>query len=265
MKFRPCIDIHNGKVKQIVGGSLRDRGDQAVENFVSERSAADFAHFYHKDGLSGGHIILLNPASSPYFRATQAQALEALGAEKGDFSVGGGVNPGCAQLYLDAGASHVIVTSYVFSDGQFNTEHLKEMVSAVGREHLILDLSCRRREDGFYIATDRWQKFTDVKLNADVLAELSESCDEFLVHGVDAEGRQQGPLLELVDLLADAERKANGLFPITYAGGIGSFEDLEAVRQHGRNRIDVTIGSALNLFGGKMDYRKVIAECMDEA
>lgn len=261
MRFRPCIDIHNGKVKQIVGGSLQDRGDSAQENFVSERSAADFARFYHQDHLKGGHIILLNPASSPYYAATRQQALEALNAEPGDFSLGGGVNPENAEEYLKAGASHVIVTSYVFSEGRFDRKHLDEMIHAVGREHLILDLSCRAKDDGFYIVTDRWQKFTDVRLDRQILRMLSESCDEFLVHGVDAEGKQKGPQLTLVDLLAEAYSAGDTHFPVTYAGGVGSFSDLEDIRNHGKGIVDVTIGSALDLFGGSMPYREVIGRC----
>ena len=262
MRFRPCIDIHNGKVKQIVGGSLRDDGNCAIENFVAEKSAADFARFYHKDHLKGGHIILLNPAGSPYYEATRAEALEALHAEPGDFSLGGGVTPENAQDYLDAGASHVIVTSYVFSEGRFNREHLEQMVSAIGKKHMILDLSCRRKNDGFYIVTDRWQKWSDVRLSVQVLRRLSEFCDEFLIHGVDTEGRQSGPQLELVELIAAAcAGEEQCLFPVTYAGGIGSFQDLEAVRNHGKGMVDVTIGSALDLFGGRMAYRCVLEMC----
>lgn len=261
MRFRPCIDIHNGKVKQIVGGSLRDRGDFAAENFVSEKSAADFASLYHQDHLRGGHIILLNPASSPYYEATKRQALDALKAQPGDFSLGGGVVPGNAEEYLQAGASHVIVTSYVFADGRFHRDHLDRMLEAVGKEHLILDLSCRSGKDGFYIVTDRWQKFTDVRLTVSVLRELSGLCDEFLIHGVDAEGRQKGPQLALVDLMAEAFAGGEKTFPVTYAGGIGNFDDLEAVRRHGKGCVDLTIGSALDLFGGSMPYREVLKRC----
>ena len=255
MRFRPCIDIHNGKVKQIVGGSLRDDGNCAIENYVAEKSAADFARFYHKDHLKGGHIILLNPAGSSYYEATRSAALEALHAEPGDFSLGGGVTPENAQDYLDAGAS-------VFSDGLFNRHHLDQMVSAAGKKHLILDLSCRRKNDGFYIVTDRWQKWSDVRLSVQVLRRLSEFCDEFLIHGVDTEGRQSGPQLELVELIAAAcAGEGQCLFPVTYAGGVGSFQDLEAVRNHGKGMVDVTIGSALDLFGGRMAYRCVLEMC----
>lgn len=252
MRFRPCIDIHNGKVKQIIGGSLRDQGDFAEENYVSERSAADFARLYHADGLKGGHIILLNPASSPCYEDTKKQAMEALEAEKGDFSVGGGISPDNASEFLDAGASQVIVTSYVFSDGHFHEDHLQQMVSAVGRDRLILDLSCRKKDGRYFIVTDRWQKFTDVRLTEDTLRKLSGFCSEFLVHAVDAEGKRKGPELDLVDLLSGCP------ISVTYAGGIGSFQDLRDIRQHGCGRIDVTIGSALDLFGGSMSYREVL-------
>lgn len=252
MRFRPCIDIHNGKVKQIVGGTLRDEGDSARENYVSERSAADFAELYHRDGLAGGHVILLNASSSPYYEATKEQALSALSRVPGDFSVGGGIRPDNARQFLDAGAAQVIVTSYVFSDGHFHEENLERMLRAVGREHLILDLSCRKKDGSYFIVTDRWQKFTDVELTGQVLTELSGKCCEFLVHGVDAEGKKQGPELELAALLADCP------VPVTYAGGIGSFDDLRNLRAYGKDRIDVTIGSALDLFGGNMSYREVL-------
>ena len=118
MKFRPCIDIHNGKVKQIVGGSLTDVQDQASENFVSEQDASFYAELYKKAGIKGGHVILLNGHDSPYYESTKEQALLALHTYSGGLQIGGGVNPENAGEYLDAGASHVIVTSYVFKDGR---------------------------------------------------------------------------------------------------------------------------------------------------
>ena len=254
MRFRPCIDIHNGKVKQIVGSSLADGGDFAEENYTARQGAAWFARFYHEDGLTGGHMILLNPVSSPQYRATHAEALDALKAVPGFLQLGGGVTPYNAAEYLDAGASAVIVTSYVFQDGHFNERHLNKMVEAVGRERLVLDLSCRRKPeggDGYFIVTDRWQKFTEVELTAEMLRELSGSCAEFLVHAVDVEGRRMGPELTLVDLLKDAP------IPVTYAGGIRSFEDLDRLRERGEDRVDFSIGSALDLFGGDMPYERV--------
>ena len=261
MRFRPCIDIHNGKVKQIIGGSLEDRDDRASENFVSEADASWFARFYHKDGLRGGHVILLNPPSSPYYERTRAQAEEALSACPGDLMVGGGVNPENAGAWLRAGASHVIVTSYVFSDGKLNEAHLREMIREVGKKSLVLDLSCRKKGEDYYIVTDRWQKFTSVRLDPDTLTGLMGECDEFLIHAADVEGRRQGPELDLVRLLRSAIEKSGSDFAMTYAGGIGNFEDLAAVRREGAGKIDVTVGSALDLFGGQMPYRDVLAAC----
>lgn len=256
MRFRPCIDIHNGKVKQIVGGTLADQGDRAQENFVSEMDAAFYADFYKKDGLRGGHIILLNPVSSPYYEATRRQALEALHRDPGHLQAGGGICPENGMDFLRAGASHVIVTSYVFRDGQLHRGHLERMRDTVGKKQLVLDLSCRKREDGYYIVTDRWQKFTDVRLTMPVLENLAEYCDEFLIHAVDAEGKAAGPERELVRLLGAWEG-----IPVTYAGGIGSFEHLRQIREDGKGRVDVTVGSALDLFGGALPYQKVLRIC----
>ena len=254
MRFRPCIDIHNGQVKQIVGGSLKDAGDQAQENFVATQDAAFFAKLYQKAGLQGGHIILLNPPSSEYYESTKSQALQALGAYPGGMQIGGGINADNAMEYLNAGASHVIVTSYVFKDGKISYENLEKMVKSVGKEHLVLDLSCRKKDGDYYVVTDRWQKFTDMKLDLDALRELGSYCDEFLIHAVDVEGKAKGIETELVQLLAEY-----GEIPMTYAGGVGSFKDLDALRQYGKNYLDVTIGSALDLFGGTMEYEKVLA------
>lgn len=254
MKFRPCIDIHNGKVKQIVGGTLKDRGDLAAENFVSDRSAAFFAKLYSSFELSGGHVILLNSAESEFYQKTKEQALEALRAYPQGLQVGGGITPYNAEEYLKAGASHVIVTSYVFQDGKLHFERLKEMLSAVGKERLVLDLSCRRRLEDYYIVTDRWQKFTDVKLTRETMESLSDRCDEFLIHAVDVEGKANGIERGLAELLSECT------IPVTYAGGVHSFEDLRLLKELGKGRIDVTIGSALDLFGGTMSFEKVISE-----
>lgn len=253
MKFRPCIDIHNGKVKQIVGGSLKDAGDEARENFVAEQDAAFYAALYRDAGLTGGHVILLNSKDSPYFEATKQQALLALSAYPGGLQLGGGVNPRNAAGYLDAGASHVIVTSYVFCEGQISWENLKAMKHAVGREHLVLDLSCRKKDGIYYVVTDRWQKFTEVPVTLSLMEELGSYCDEFLVHAVDVEGKARGVETELAALLSAYEER-----PVTYAGGVGSMEDVEQLRKYGRNRLDVTIGSALDIFGGKIPFGSVI-------
>ena len=253
MKFRPCIDIHNGKVKQIVGGSLKDAGDQAEENFVSEQDAAFFARLYQNKKLSGGHIILLNPPSSEFYEQTKRQALSALRAYPGGLQIGGGITPENAGEYLEAGASHVIVTSYVFKDGKLHYDRLQEMVRAVSKNRLVLDLSCRKREGSYYIVTDRWQKYTDVLLNEETLHKLAGFCDEFLVHAVDVEGKANGIEAEVVALLGNSCE-----IPSTYAGGVHSYEDLEKLKLLGRNRVDVTIGSALDLFGGRMSFETVV-------
>ena len=253
MKFRPCIDIHNGKVKQIVGGSLKDAGDQAEENFVSEQDAAFFARLYQNKKLSGGHIILLNPPSSEFYEQTKRQALSALRAYPGGLQIGGGITPENAGEYLEAGASHVIVTSYVFKDGKLHYDRLQEMVRAVSKNRLVLDLSCRKREGSYYIVTDRWQKYTDVLLNEETLHKLAGFCDEFLVHAVDVEGKANGIEAEVAALLGNSCE-----IPSTYAGGVHSCEDLEKLKLLGRNRVDVTIGSALDLFGGRMSFETVV-------
>ena len=252
MKFRPCIDIHNGKVKQIVGGSLKDSGDQARENFASEYDSTYYANLYKKDGLTGGHIILLNPVSSEYYGATREQALQALRAYPGGMQVGGGITAENAAEYIRVGASHVIVTSYIFRDGEILWENLNQLTKAVGREHIVIDLSCRKKEDGYYIVTNRWQTFTQMKVCREILEMLSDYCDEFLVHGVDAEGKSSGVEEELVAILSGYEGH-----PVTYAGGIGSMEDLERFAKISEEKLDFTIGSALDLFGGNLPYDKI--------
>lgn len=253
MKFRPCIDIHNGKVKQIVGGSLLDQGDQAEENFVSQQDAAFYANLYKEKGIHGGHIILLNPKSSEYYEETKRQAMLALKAYPGGLQVGGGIRDDNAIEYLEAGASHVIVTSFVFQNGEIHYENLHKIVNAVGKEHLVLDLSCRKKDGQYYIVTDRWQKFTNVPITLDLLKEMTGYCDEFLIHAVDVEGKASGIEGELVEILAQLED-----FPVTYAGGVGSFENLRELKEKGKDKIDVTIGSALDLFGGNMKFEEVL-------
>ena len=253
MQFRPCIDIHNGAVKQIVGGSLKDVGNQAKENFVSKYDAAFYAKLYQKYQLKGGHIILLNNKESEYFEATKAQAIEALKAYPGGLMIGGGIDADNAMEYLEAGASHVIVTSYVFKHGDVNISNLKKLVNTVGKEHVVLDLSCRKIEGEYRIMTDRWQKASNVILNHETLNYFKDYCDEFLIHAVDVEGKNGGIEEDLVMMLGDWAK-----IPMTYAGGVHNFYDLELLRGLGRGKIDVTIGSALDLFGGSMDFEKVL-------
>ena len=218
MEFRPCIDIHNGKVKQIVGGSLKDLGDRAQENFVSEQDAAFYAKLYQKNSLKGGHIILLNASDSPYYEATKEQALSALRVYPGGLQVGGGITAENAAEYLAAGASHVIVTSYVFREGRIDYDRLEAL-----------------------------------------LKKLSVYCDEFLIHAVDVEGKARGMEQELVKFIGNYTGN-----PITYAGGVHSMEDLYLLKKLGQNRMNVTIGSALDLFGGSMKWEDVLTVCREK-
>ena len=256
MELRPCIDIHNGKVKQLVGGSIQDQGDSAQENYISSQDAAWYARLFQEKGLKNGHVILLNSKDSAYYEQTRQQALSALQAYPGGMQVGGGITAENAREYLDAGASHVIVTSYVFRNGDISFENLNRMMDAVGKKRLVLDLSCRKKDGQYYIVTDRWQNFTQVPVSEQTIAEFSSHCDEFLVHAVDVEGKASGIEVELVKLLA----KKHPL-PVTYAGGVGSFQDLETLRVAGENRVDVTVGSALDLFGGSMKWEDVLDIC----
>lgn len=266
MRFRPCIDIHNGKVKQIVGGSLKDGtgGSDSVstasENFVSEHGADHFATLYKEHDLFGGHVILLNKAGTPEYEATKAEAFKALGAYRSGLSVGGGITTDNAREFLDAGAYAVIVTSYVFRDGIIDYERLDALRNTVGREHIILDLSCRRRDDAYYIVTDRWQKFTDTVLDASLLKKLEEYSCEYLIHAVDVEGRQSGIDKDVVKILAQYRLNENhsNSIPVTYAGGVHSFEDIEVLKDIGNGLVDVTIGSSLDIFGGSMSFKKVL-------
>ena len=253
MEFRPCIDIHDGKVKQIVGSSLTDSDNKATENFVADSNASFFACLYKKHNLKGGHIILLNPVGSEYYEATKAQAIDALKAFPGGMQLGGGITPDTAKEFLDAGATHVIVTSYVFKDGTIKYDNLKAISDAVGRERLVLDLSCKKTADGYKVVTDRWQKMSDVTVDIKLLEELSEYCDEYLIHAVDVEGKNSGIETDLVKMLADYEGR-----PVTYAGGVHSYEDINLLKTLGKDRINMTIGSALDLFGGSLSFEKVL-------
>jgi phosphoribosylformimino-5-aminoimidazole carboxamide ribotide isomerase len=236
--FRPCIDLHEGKVKQIVGGTLESQAGALRTNFVSERPAAWFAELYKQDGLTGGHVILLGLGN-------EAAAREALAAYPGGLQLGGGVDGDNAKAWLDAGASHVIVTSWLFREGQVDWDRLNALVAQIGKSRLVLDLSCRKRGDAHFVVTDRWQKFTKLTLSAETLQTLARSCAEFLIHAVDVEGLCRGVDAELVAKLADWTP-----IPTTYAGGAKSLADLEEVTRLGRGRIDLTIGSALDIFGG---------------
>lgn len=252
MRFRPCIDIHNGKVKQIVGSTLRDKGDEAEENFSSTLGGDYYASLYKSHGLSGGHIIILNPEGSQFYEADVKTAADALNAYEGGLQIGGGMNDKNAARFLDMGASHVIVTSFVFKNGIINFDNLKSLERAVGRQHLVLDLSCRRRDGSYFIVTDRWQKFTDTVLDEKTISLLSQHCDEFLVHAVDVEGKADGIEEDIASLLG---RYCD--IPCTYAGGIHSYEDIALLDKLSEGRLDFTVGSALDIFGGSLSFERV--------
>jgi len=247
--FRPCIDLHDGRVKQIVGGSLTDDNPGALQtNFVSSHPPAWYADLYRRDSLAGGHIIMLGPGN-------EAAATEALAAWPGGMQLGGGISADNAAVWLDRGASHLIVTSWVFRHGQVDMERLRRLRDIVGRRQLVLDLSCRLRDGVYHVVTDRWQRFTDCVVNQATLAALADYCDEFLVHAVDVEGRCLGVDTRLIALLAES-----ATVPVTYAGGVATAADLSLIEQVGRGRVQVTVGSALDIFGGTgLCYDEVVA------
>jgi len=251
MKFRPCIDLHNGSVKQIVGSSLRDDTPEGLQtNFVAEKSSAYFAEMYRRDNLTGGHIIKLGPGNDAAARA-------ALQAWPGGMQVGGGITLDNAVDWLDFGASHVIVTSCVFKNGMVDHDYLTGLVEKVGRRRLVLDLSCRRRDGKYYIVTERWQNFTEVAITPQNLEKFAKCCDEFLIHAADVEGRCQGIEEELVEQLGKWVT-----LPTTYAGGVRNLDDLDRIERLGGGRLDATIGSALDIFGGSgLRYDDAVAFC----
>jgi phosphoribosylformimino-5-aminoimidazole carboxamide ribotide isomerase len=236
--FRPCIDLHEGKVKQIVGGSLGESSDALRTNFIASRPAAWFAELYQRDGLKGGHVIMLGPGN-------ESEARSALQAYPGGLQIGGGITVENAKAWLDAGASHVIVTSWVFRNGELDRQRLSQLINAIGKKRLVIDLSCRKRDGQYCVVTDRWQKFTSMTVSRAVLQELAQSCDEFLIHAVDVEGLCTGIDSELVSYLG-----AWSPIAATYAGGANSLSDLETVSRLGQGKVDLTIGSALDIFGG---------------
>lgn len=252
MRFRPCIDLHEGRVKQIVGGTLKDRpgdGLMTKTNFESERPAEYYARLYKRDGLEGGHVIMLGGGNE---RAAES----ALSAYPGGLQIGGGITPDNAPEWLRKGAAKVIVTSYVFRDGRICWDRLNELIQTVGVERLVLDLSCRKTVDGSYVvATDRWQKLTQFEIASENLARLAEKCAEFLVHAVDVEGRQTGIDEQLVRLLSQYSP-----LPTTYAGGVRHLDDLFRIEKLGRGKIDATAGSCLDIFGGNgLKYTDAVA------
>jgi phosphoribosylformimino-5-aminoimidazole carboxamide ribotide isomerase len=268
-RIRPCIDLHEGQVKQIVGSSLRTDASSAVGsssvgdgggstanttaqvNFASDRPPSYFSEVYRQDGLTGGHVILLGSTD-----ANVKAAKDALGAWPGGWQVGGGITARNCQEWLEAGAGKIIVTSYLFEGAVLQYGRLEEMVQLIGKEKLVIDLSCRRRsadDPNYYVVTNKWQTFTDTPVMKETLERLSGYCEEFLVHAVDVEGKQAGIQKDLVEFLGD-----HSPIPVTYAGGVRNLDDLDLVETLGRGRVDVTVGSALDIFGGSLAYQDVV-------
>ncbi len=247
MNFRPCIDLHDGQVKQIIGSTLSDGAGSPDTNFLSEKPSSYYAGLYRDDNLTGGHIIKLGPGCDD-------AALLALSTYPGGMQVGGGVTASNALFWLKNGASAVIVTSYVFKDGKIFEDRLKDLAALVTKERLVIDLSCRKKGDDYFVVTDRWQKFTEIPINRESLAFFSHFCHEFLIHAVDVEGKCNGIEEELAVILSE-----NSPIPTTYAGGVKNMADLDRLAEIGRNRLDVTIGSALDIFGGSgVKYKEAV-------
>jgi len=249
-QFRPCIDLHDGLVKQVIGGTFAEEdGESAIENFVSERGSRYYAQMYRDDNLTGGHVIMLGSGN-------EESATLALKEYPHGLQLGGGITPQNAAHWLDCGASHVIVTSYIFEEIFFSDERLSALVKSVGKDRLVIDLSCRVCSDGGWkVAKDRWQTMTDLPINHETLDKLSDSCAEFLIHAADVEGKCEGIDAELVKLLGSW-----GKIPLTYAGGVRSIQDLHKIDELSSGCLDVTVGSALDIFGGTgISY----AECVE--
>ncbi|WP_127583903.1 phosphoribosylformimino-5-aminoimidazole carboxamide ribotide isomerase [Paenibacillus koleovorans] len=249
MKFRPCIDLHQGKVKQIVGETLQADPRAVVENFVSEYDSAYYAGLFREDKLTGGHVIMLGGGN-------EEAAVRALQAYRSGLQIGGGITADNAAYYLEQGASHVIVTSYIFRDGRLDWERLESVAGVTGKDKLVIDLSCKMKDGRWYVVTNQWTQFSDFELTPANLRELEGYCDEYLIHAVDVEGKRTGILEPLVELLAESVT-----IPTTYAGGARSLEDLDRFEALCGGKLDITIGSALDIFGGKLPYKHVVERC----
>lgn len=252
MKFRPCIDLHEGKVKQIVGSTLGYTDQSVIENFTSTQDSTYYAQLFQQDQLTGGHVIMLGPGN-------EDAAIRALSAYPNGLQIGGGITADNAKKYIDAGASHVIVTSFIFHDGSLHKERLLQLVDAVGKDHIVIDLSCRARDGKWFVVTDKWTKFSDFEVNADSIKEMENYCDELLIHAVDVEGKRGGMQESLVRDLTQWTT-----IPTTYAGGVRSLGDLGEFKQLSNGKLHVTIGSALSIFGGDLDYDSVVSYCGKE-
>ncbi|UOQ48539.1 phosphoribosylformimino-5-aminoimidazole carboxamide ribotide isomerase [Gracilibacillus caseinilyticus] len=251
MEFRPCIDLHQGKVKQIVGATLNQEKEQVIENYVSTYNSSYYAAKFRDDQLTGGHVIMLGGGN-------KEAAIEALQAYPDGLQIGGGITADNALTFLNAGASHVIVTSYIFQDGELKMDRLRHLVDKIGKERLVIDLSCKKKDGKWFVVTDKWTKFSNIEITASTIKELEQYCDEFLIHAADVEGKRAGIAENLVSILADYVT-----IPTTYAGGVRSLEDLKLFEQLSKGRLHVTIGSSLDIFGGDLSYDRVVEYCKE--
>lgn len=252
LNFRPCIDLHQGKVKQIVGETLNERNENVIENFVSTYDSTYYASMFKKDRLTGGHVIMLGDGN-------QEAAVQALKEYPQGLQIGGGITAENASFYLEQGASHVIVTSYIFHNGELDEERLQKIVQEVGKDRLVIDLSCKKKDDKWFVVTNKWTQFSNFEITQSSIKEMEKYCDEFLIHAVDVEGKRSGIQEDLVKQLADWVS-----IPTTYAGGARSIDDLEAFYRITNGKLDITIGSSLDIFGGDLSYRDVITYCKDK-
>lgn len=252
LNFRPCIDLHQGKVKQIVGETLNERNENVIENFVSTYDSTYYASMFKKDHLTGGHVIMLGDGN-------QEAAVQALKEYPQGLQIGGGITAENASYYLEQGASHVIVTSYIFHNGELDEERLQKIVQEVGKDRLVIDLSCKKKDDKWFVVTNKWTQFSNFEITPSSIKEMEKYCDEFLIHAVDVEGKRSGIQEDLVKQLADWVS-----IPTTYAGGARSIDDLEAFYRITNGKLDITIGSSLDIFGGDLSYRDVITYCKDK-
>jgi phosphoribosylformimino-5-aminoimidazole carboxamide ribotide isomerase len=249
LQFRPCIDLHQGKVKQIVGATLNNENENVIENYVSTYDSSYYAEMFQRDNLTGGHVIMLGDGN-------QEAAIQALQTYPGGLQIGGGINADNAEEFLEAGASHVIVTSYIFQDGELKMDRLEKLIEKIGKERLVIDLSCKQKDGKWYVVTDKWTKFSNIEITPSTVKELEKYCDEFLIHAADVEGKRGGIAENLVANLADYVS-----IPTTYAGGVRSMEDLQLFEQLAKGKLHVTIGSALDIFGGDLSYQEVVEYC----
>lgn len=257
-RYIGCIDIHDGQVKQIVGSTLTTNDQTLSTNYVSPHSPTYYAELYRKNGVLGTHVIKLGSTET-----NDRAAEEALAAWPGKLQVGGGVNLGNCKEWIEKGADKVIVTSWLFPEGQLSWDRLKQISDMVGKERLVVDVSCKRVIDEnegrveWVVAMNKWQTLTTTVLSQQLFTELREYCTEFLVHAADVEGLCQGIDEELVAQLGEWCRGWDDI-SVVYAGGARSFQDLELVEKLSHGKVDLTYGSSLDIFGGSVKFQDLV-------